>query len=112
MSPSPKPPTISSIIPNHASSIATTTARFYYNSLDADAFYHTIWGGEDIQTGLYTFPSDAIATASHRTVSHMAALAGPITYPRHGRWLRRRCTIFSPNVWMQGDMLEPVRGGE
>jgi sarcosine/dimethylglycine N-methyltransferase len=28
------------------------TAREYYNSDDADAFYHNVWGGEDIHIGL------------------------------------------------------------
>ena len=27
------------------------TARDYYNSEDAEAFYSTIWGGEDIHIG-------------------------------------------------------------
>jgi sarcosine/dimethylglycine N-methyltransferase len=49
------------------------TAREYYNSGDADAFYHNVWGGEDIHIGLYGSPGEAIATASERTVATMAA---------------------------------------
>lgn len=54
-------------------STAVTTAREYYNSPDADHFYATIWGGEDIHIGIYDAPADDIATASRRTVSQMAA---------------------------------------
>jgi len=67
----------------NASTAATTTARTYYDSPDADTFYHTIWGGSDIHIGLYTSPSDSIATASQRTVSHMATLISPITASTH-----------------------------
>lgn len=58
---------------------ATDVARSYYNSTDADTFYHTLWGGEDLHIGIYTSEDDGIATASRRTVEHMAAIAGPIT---------------------------------
>lgn len=58
---------------------ATTTARAYYNSHDADTFYRTIWGGSTINIGLYDSSSDPIPTASHRTVERMAALIAPIT---------------------------------
>ena len=34
------------------------TARGYYNSDDAEAFYSTIWGGEDIHIGLYEDEAD------------------------------------------------------
>lgn len=54
-------------------------AREYYNSADADAFYATIWGGEDIHIGLYASASESIFDASRRTVAHMAELAAPIT---------------------------------
>ena len=33
-------------------------ARDYYNSDDADNFYHEIWGGEDIHIGLYRSTPD------------------------------------------------------
>lgn len=65
--------------PSSVVATATETARNYYDSSDADTFYHTIWGGSDIHIGLYTSPSDSIATASQRTVSHMASLLDPIT---------------------------------
>ncbi|MEX2489842.1 MAG: methyltransferase domain-containing protein [Pseudomonadales bacterium] len=49
------------------------TAREYYNSTDADNFYYTIWGGEDIHVGLYESDDEPIADASRRTVKTMAA---------------------------------------
>lgn len=51
---------------------AARVARDYYNSPDADTFYHTIWGGEDIHIGLYAHPDEDIAVASRRTVERMA----------------------------------------
>lgn len=65
--------------PSSAVLAATDTARNYYDSSDADTFYRTIWGGSDIHIGLYDSPSDSIAAASQRTVSHMASLLEPIT---------------------------------
>jgi sarcosine/dimethylglycine N-methyltransferase len=50
---------------------AVDTARNYYNSNDADNFYHTIWGGEDIHIGLYQSRDEDIFDASLRTVEHM-----------------------------------------
>lgn len=51
------------------------TAREYYNSDDADNFYATIWGGEDIHIGLYQDENDHdIFTASHHTVVKMGEL--------------------------------------
>lgn len=49
------------------------TAREYYNSDDADNFYFTIWGGEDIHIGLYESDTDPIYDASRRTVERMAS---------------------------------------
>lgn len=49
------------------------TAREYYNSEDADAFYYNIWGGEDIHVGIYFSPDESIRTASRRTVERMTA---------------------------------------
>src|SRR5699024_8010912 len=54
-------------------SSAVHTARDYYNSTDADNFYYTIWGGEDIHVGLYQSPDEEIAPASERTVERMAS---------------------------------------
>ncbi|MQA62155.1 MAG: methyltransferase domain-containing protein [Actinophytocola sp.] len=53
-------------------SAAVNVARDYYNSDDADNFYFTIWGGEDIHVGLYEHPEEEIASASKRTVERMA----------------------------------------
>jgi sarcosine/dimethylglycine N-methyltransferase len=55
------------------SSPAVQTARDYYNSDDADHFYSTIWGGEDIHIGVYHDNVEPIAEASARTVSEMAS---------------------------------------
>lgn len=51
---------------------AINTARDYYNSEDADHFYSTIWGGEDIHIGLYETMDESISVASQRTVQTMA----------------------------------------
>lgn len=55
-----------------------STARNYYNSTDADNFYFTIWGGEDIHIGLYESETEPIFDASRRTVAKMASLIGNI----------------------------------
>ena len=52
-------------------------ARDYYDSDEADDFYRTIWGGEDIHVGLYDEGPD-ISAASRRTVERMAAKAGDL----------------------------------
>lgn len=54
-------------------SSAVSTARDYYNSDDADNFYFSIWGGEDIHVGVYADPDEDIGAASRRTVETMAA---------------------------------------
>lgn len=59
-----------------SASAAVNTARDYYNSGDADNFYYSIWGGEDIHVGLYSDPEEDIAAASRRTVEQMAAKLG------------------------------------
>lgn len=53
----------------------TTITRDYYNSSDADEFYHEIWGGEDIHIGLYKSDEEPIETASRRSVATMAERA-------------------------------------
>jgi len=50
---------------------AVRTAQSYYNSEDADNFYATIWGGEDIHIGLYQSDDEPIADASRRTVERI-----------------------------------------
>lgn len=47
-------------------------AESYYDSDDADTFYATIWGGEDLHIGLYDDTKD-IRTASDKTIDQMAA---------------------------------------
>ncbi len=61
---------------------ATRTAQEYYNSTDADTFYFTIWGGEDIHIGLYDSESDGIGPASSRTVERMKSCAQPTAQSR------------------------------
>lgn len=51
-------------------------AREYYNSEDADTFYATVWGGEDLHLGIYDGPGDTIFEASRRTVDRMAEHLG------------------------------------
>ncbi len=52
---------------------AVERARAYYNSEDADTFYYTVWGGEDIHVGIYESDDDSIFDASRRTVERIAA---------------------------------------
>lgn len=47
-------------------------AEDYYDSNDANNFYHHIWGGEDIHVGIYLSEAEDIATASSRTVQRLA----------------------------------------
>ncbi|MGH3095587.1 MAG: methyltransferase domain-containing protein [Streptosporangiales bacterium] len=56
-----------------AYSTAVHTARDYYNSEDADNFYATVWGGEDIHVGTYESATEDIFSASRRTVERMAS---------------------------------------
>ncbi len=61
---------------------AVALAETYYDSRDADTFYRTVWGGEDIHIGLYETPGQDIAEASRRTVEAIAGMlqgAGPDT---------------------------------
>ncbi len=53
---------------------AVEVARGYYNSADADTFYTTVWGGEDLHLGIYESDGDSIFVASRRTVDRMAEL--------------------------------------
>ena len=57
---------------------ATTVARDYYNSSDADRFYAEVWGGEDIHVGMYQSGDEAIIDASHRTVQYLGNRLGTI----------------------------------
>jgi len=61
-----------------ASEVGVATARDYYDSAEADAFYHGIWGGEDIHIGLYDTTRD-IREASRLTVEHMASKLGDLS---------------------------------
>jgi len=62
----------------NSKSNAVELAEAYYDSAEADAFYQTIWGGEDIHIGIYAGKDEPIADASRRTVSHMADRLGKI----------------------------------
>lgn len=91
-------------------STAVNTARDYYNSTDADTFYHEVWGGEDIHVGLYRTPDEPIAPASQRTVERMAETAGITAQTRvldmgagyggAARWLARTygCKVTCLNL--------------
>jgi sarcosine/dimethylglycine N-methyltransferase len=76
------------------------TAESYYDSDDADRFYFSIWGGEDIHIGLYQSTDEPIAQASERTVARMADKLGELPadarvldlgagYGGAARWLAR-----------------------
>lgn len=52
---------------------AVNVARDYYNSDDADNFYSSIWGGEDIHIGIYRSGDEPIPEASRRTIERMDA---------------------------------------
>lgn len=58
---------------------AVSTAKEYYDSHDADNFYYTIWGGEDIHVGLYQSDVEPISEASRRTVEYMASRLNNLT---------------------------------
>jgi sarcosine/dimethylglycine N-methyltransferase len=94
-----------------AHSEVVRTAREYYNSGDADGFYHNVWGGEDIHIGLYGSPGEAIAAASERTVATMAARLPKLDahsrvidlgagYGGAARWLAERtgCRVTCVNL--------------
>lgn len=55
------------------------TTKTYYDSTDADEFYHTIWGGEDIHIGIYELAGEPIFQASKRTIQTMVSHLPPIT---------------------------------
>lgn len=87
------------------------TARDYYNSSDADGFYHDIWGGEDIHIGVYIDVKEPIRDASERTVALMASrldTLGPEShvvdlgagYGGAARWLVRHtgCHVTCVNL--------------
>lgn len=87
------------------------TAQTYYNSSDADTFYMTFWGGEDIHIGLYNTPEESIFDASRRTVERMTSLLGPIDentriidigagYGGSGRYLAKKfgCKVVCLNL--------------
>ncbi|NQU62679.1 MAG: methyltransferase domain-containing protein [SAR324 cluster bacterium] len=67
----PKPQQRSDV--NITYSKTVNTARRYYNSTDADNFYFTIWGGEDIHVGMYDSDDESIFIASRRTVEQIAS---------------------------------------
>lgn len=85
--------------------------RDYYNSQDADRFYHDVWGGEDIHIGIYIDTNEPIRVASERTVALMAGRLqgiGPNTrvvdlgagYGGAARWLARTtgCHVTCVNL--------------
>lgn len=53
---------------------AVAQAEAYYDSPDADSFYFTIWGGEDIHIGMYEDDNEPIVAASHRNDETLASM--------------------------------------
>lgn len=53
---------------------AVAQAEAYYDSPDADSFYFTIWGGEDIHIGVYEDDNEPIVPASHRNDETLASM--------------------------------------
>lgn len=45
--------------------------KAYYDSKEADEFYHKIWGGEDIHIGIYSDGNASIEEASRHTTAKM-----------------------------------------
>lgn len=58
---------------------AVAQAEAYYDSPDADSFYFTIWGGEDIHIGMYKDDAEPIVAASHRNDETLASMLRGIT---------------------------------
>lgn len=56
----------------HNLSRAEALTETYYDSNDADSFYETVWGGEDIHIGIYE-DTDDIREASRKTVQAMSS---------------------------------------
>lgn len=56
----------------HEADAVAAVAEDYYDSDDAESFYSSIWGGEDIHIGLYDEGGTPIREASRRTVERMA----------------------------------------
>ncbi len=52
---------------------AVDIAKQYYDSHDADHFYASIWGGEDIHIGIYESDDESISSASRRTIRRIAS---------------------------------------
>lgn len=96
---------------NNTYSATVSTARDYYNSDDADNFYYTVWGGEDIHIGIYQSDQESISHASRRTVERMASLLGALNadsraldvgagYGGAARWLAKNygCHVVAQNL--------------
>jgi sarcosine/dimethylglycine N-methyltransferase len=90
---------------------AVERAEAYYDSTEADAFYQTIWGGQDIHIGIYKCDDEPIADASRRTVETMANRLGAVDgttrildlgagYGGSGRYLADRfgCAVTCLNL--------------
>jgi sarcosine/dimethylglycine N-methyltransferase len=58
-------------------STARANTEVYYDSEDANTFYTSVWGGEDLHIGCYEDTKD-IAAASVETVDRMAGMLGKL----------------------------------
>ena len=87
------------------------TARDYYNSDDAEAFYSTIWGGEDIHIGMYHREGDSIAEAGRRATARLARTLEPLgdwaARAGHGLRVWRPGPVCSRDVRVPGHRAEP-----
>lgn len=63
---------------NSSGGLARSTTEAYYNSAEADAFYHQVWGGEDLHLGIYD-ETDSVKDAARATVHRMASLLPNLT---------------------------------
>ncbi|GAA1925151.1 SAM-dependent methyltransferase [Streptantibioticus ferralitis] len=60
---------------------AADAARDYYNSADVDGFYTSVWGGEDIHTGIYEHLDEPVARATRRADAQVAARVADLLGP-------------------------------
>ena len=99
------------VVSTESYSKVVQTAQAYYNGDDAEAFYSTIWGGENIHIGLYEQESDCVVVASERAVKLLGRQLEPLDathrvldlgsgYGGTARFLARRygCNVVGLNL--------------
>ena len=80
-----------------AYSDVVNTACEYYNSDDADRFYTTIWGGEDIHIGIYASETESIFAASRGTVERQRST--PSLIENRLQWLKMAIRLLYRTEW-------------